>query len=101
MTPPKTIYLQVCGTCQDNECDKCDFNDLSEVTWCKDRINDNDVAYFSEEHVRQILRKVVDDANHLIDISTTLHKTKLDSEKYIPHVIDLLMKGGENGKETD
>jgi hypothetical protein len=52
MTPPNVIYLQVCGECHDNECDKCDFNKLSEVTWCKDRINDNDVAYFSEEHVR-------------------------------------------------
>ena len=52
MTPPKTIYLQVCGTCQDNECDKCDFDQLQEVSWCKDRINDNDVAYFSEEAVR-------------------------------------------------
>jgi hypothetical protein len=53
MTPPKKIYLQVCGTCQDNECDKCDFDQLQEVTWCKDRINDNDVAYFSEEAIRE------------------------------------------------
>lgn len=53
MTPPKTIFLQVCGTCQDNECDKCDFDQLQEVTWCKDRINDNDVAYFSEQAIRE------------------------------------------------
>lgn len=95
MNKPKVIYLQVCGECQDNDCEKCNFDDFAEITWCKDRINDNDVTYFSEEHIRQVLKQVVDDANHLIDISTTLHKTKLDSEKYIPHVIDLLMKGGE------
>ena len=53
MTPPKKIYLQVCGTCQDNECDKCDFNDLSEVTWCKDQIHKTDVAYFSEQAIRE------------------------------------------------
>ena len=57
MTPPKTIYLQVCGTCQDNECDKCDFDQLQEVTWCKDRIHDNDVAYFSEDAVRETLAR--------------------------------------------
>ena len=44
MTPPKKIYLQVCGT--------CDFDQLQEVTWCKDRINKSDVAYFSEEAIR-------------------------------------------------
>lgn len=52
MNKPKVIYLQVCGECQDNDCEKCNFDDLAEITWCKDRINDNDVAYFSEEHVR-------------------------------------------------
>lgn len=95
MNTPEVIYLQVCGECHDNDCEECNFDDLAEITWCKDRIYDNDVAYYSEEHIRQVLKQVVDDANHLIDISTTLHKTKLDSEKYIPHVIDLLMKGGE------
>lgn len=95
MKIPKLIYLQVCGECKDNECEKCNFDDLAEITWCKDRINDNDAVFFSEEHIRQILREVVEDANHLIDISTTLHKTKLDADKYIPHIIDLLMKGGE------
>ena len=51
MKAPELIYLQVCGECKDNDCEKCNFDDLAEVTWCKDRINDNDVAYFSEEHV--------------------------------------------------
>jgi hypothetical protein len=26
---------------------------MQEVSWCKDRINDNDVAYFSEESIRE------------------------------------------------
>lgn len=95
MNTPEVIYLQVCGECQDNDCENCNFDDLAEITWCKDRINDNDVVYFSEEHVREVLKQVIVDANHLIDFSTTIHKTKFDSEKYIPYVIDLLMKGGE------
>jgi len=35
---PKKIYLQV-------EDVPDDFNDLSEVTWCQDRINKNDIEY--------------------------------------------------------
>ena len=66
MTPPKTIYLQVCCTCQDNECDNCDFDQLSEVTWCKDRIHDNDVAYFSEEHIRAVANELYNNGEPLI-----------------------------------
>ena len=55
----------------------------------------NTTAYYSEEAVKEILLQVVNDANHLIDISTTVHKTKLDAEKYIPHVVELLRKGGK------
>lgn len=66
MTPPKKIYLQVCGTCQDKECDKCDFDQLQEVSWCKDRINDNDVAYFSEEHIRAIANELYNNGDAFI-----------------------------------
>lgn len=55
----------------------------------------NTTAYYSEEAVIEIIRQVVNDANHLIDISTTVHKIKLDAEKYIPHVVELLRKGGK------
>ena len=55
MNTPKVIYLQICGTCQDNDCDKCNFDNLSEVTWSEDKINDNNVAYFSEEHIREVV----------------------------------------------
>ena len=55
----------------------------------------NTTAYYSEEAVKEILLQVVNDANHLIDVSTTVHKTKLDAKKYIPHVVELLRKGGK------
>jgi hypothetical protein len=43
---PIKIYLQVCGDCQDNECDTCKFEDLEDnITWCKDKIFDKDVEY--------------------------------------------------------
>ena len=81
--------------------------------WCKDTVNptvhkagwkdciqeygyrlfDNEKP--KEMAVRQILKQVVNDANTLIDVSTTAHKTKIDADKYIPHIIGLLLKGDE------
>ena len=54
METPKVIYLQTCGDCDEFDksvCDSCDFDNLDEVTWCKDRINDTDAVYFSEQHL--------------------------------------------------
>ena len=67
---------------------------IGKTVWSEEPITDS-YPYFSEQAVKEVMKQVVNDVNRLIDISTTLHKTKLDSEKYIPHVIDLLMKGGE------
>lgn len=39
---PKKIFLQVHGDTID---DNIDFNELIGVTWCKDRINDDDLEY--------------------------------------------------------
>ena len=84
MTTPNIIYLgqnpttgEPCGEWQKTKCDP------------------SDVAYFSEERIRETLKQVVDDANRLIDASTTIHKIKIDANKYIPHVIELLLKGDE------
>ena len=44
MEAPKKIYLQVCGDCPINDCEDCKFEE-DNVTWCKDRIFDNDVEY--------------------------------------------------------
>ena len=91
MTPPKKIYLQVCGTCQDNECDKCDFDKLQEVTWCKDQIHKTDVPYFSEEAVREagfiILRQVSETLSSTYNIQI--------NSAHITEDIIRLLKGGE------
>lgn len=84
MNTPKLIYLN------ENL-----IKEEAEPFWLNTKYAESDIAYFSEKHVREILKQVVNDANHLVDISTTLHKTKLDADKYIPHVMELLLKGGE------
>lgn len=76
MTPPKTIYLQVCGDCNDHECDKCKFEDLEEITWCVEPINKKDVVYFSEQAIRDLLRKEYEQMNRIID---ALPKPQMDS----------------------
>lgn len=40
---PEKIYLQVHGDAWDEN--MTDFNELVGVTWCKDRINDDDLEY--------------------------------------------------------
>ena len=44
MKAPEKIYLQVCGDCPINDCEDCKF-ERDNVTWCKDRIYDNDIEY--------------------------------------------------------
>jgi len=47
---PEKIYLQVCGDCNDNECDNCKFEDLEDnITWCKDRIFKKDIEYIRKD----------------------------------------------------
>ena len=46
MKAPKKIYLQVCGDCNDDDCENCKFEDFEgNVTWCKDKIFDKDIEY--------------------------------------------------------
>ena len=85
MTTPNIIYLGQNPITGDPDYD-----------WQKTRCGSSDVAYFSEEHIRETLKQVVDDANRLIDASTTIHKIKIDANKYIPHVIELLVKGASD-----
>ena len=43
---PEKIYLQVCGDCNDNDCENCKFEDFEDnITWCKDRIFSKDIEY--------------------------------------------------------
>ena len=67
---------------------------IGKTVWCEEPITDS-YPYFSEQAIKEVMKQVVEDTNRLVDISTTIQKTKLDADKYIPHVIDLLMKGGE------
>jgi hypothetical protein len=67
---------------------------IGKTVWGEEPITDS-YPYFSEQAVKEVMKQVVNDANHLIDISTTVHKTKLDADLYIPHIIDLLLKGVE------
>lgn len=51
---PKTIYLQVGEDCDNKD----DFRELviqSDITWCQDKINKNDIRYVLDK--RQIRRK--------------------------------------------
>ena len=80
------IYLQVCHGCELSadelkdlkgqgldictECWKTHPFDSREVSWCKDRINDTDVAYFSEEAVRKLLRDEYASMNTLLRVAT-------------------------------
>lgn len=66
MEAPEKIYLQVCGDCQDDECDNCKFEDLEHSgTWCKDRIFEKDIEYsrtdaFIEKAARYLNHKLFD-----------------------------------------
>ena len=55
---PEKIYLQVCGDCNANDCENCKFEDLEDnVTWCKDKIFDNDIEYTRTD---AFIRKIED-----------------------------------------
>lgn len=69
METPKVIYLQTCGDCAGLDCATCNFDNLDEVTWCKDKINDSDAVYFSEEAVRGLLRDEYKQANNIIRLA--------------------------------
>ena len=62
MEAPEKIYLQVCGDCNDNDCENCKFDDFEDnITWCKDRIFPKDIEYtrtdaFIEKAVSYIQR---------------------------------------------
>lgn len=59
MEAPDKIYLQICGDCNDNDCENCKFEDLEDnVTWCKDKIFKKDIEYIRAD--RTMLGKVYD-----------------------------------------
>lgn len=44
---PKQIFLQVDPECENTE----DFNDLYEVSWCSERINNSDIKFLLSDVV--------------------------------------------------
>lgn len=60
MKAPMTIYLQVCGDCQDrSSCDSCDFKDLADnVTWCAEKIFKGDIAYIRKDLYDKLKREL-------------------------------------------
>lgn len=49
---PKKIYLQV-GDLTDDEIKNSDFNELSEVTWCKEKVSATDIEYVRSDSGEQ------------------------------------------------
>jgi hypothetical protein len=53
---PNKIYLQVGEINEDSE-----FNDLDEVTWCKEKALENDIKFIHEAHAIECFRKFIED----------------------------------------
>lgn len=83
MEAPKKIYLQVCGDCNANDCENCKFEDLEDnVTWCKDKIFDNDIGYTRTDAFIERADKFISSFFHPDD--TELKKGVLDEfHKYM------------------
>ena len=53
---PKIIYLQIGEDCPDD----ISFEDLSEVSWCADKINENDIEYYLNTEEDKLKIKLAD-----------------------------------------
>ena len=82
MKAPEKIYLQICGNCNDNDCENCKFEDLEDnVTWCKEKIFDKDIEYvrtdaFIEKAVEWIKEKWDDSYTMPIIIDSVIEDFK-------------------------
>ena len=97
MNTPEVIYLQTCGDCAGLDCATCNFDNL-EVTWCKDKINDSDAVYFSEESVKQCLKQLIDEMNKDYSFATTgkpFRYVRYDVLKTIDEFIGRLKESGK------
>jgi hypothetical protein len=70
---------------------------IGKTVWGEEPITDS-YPYFSEQAVKEVMKQVVEDASTLISYArqSAVFTTKLDADRYIPHIIDLLLKGGDN-----
>ena len=97
MKAPDIIYLQTCGDCCNHElcpkeCEECNFDDLAEVSWCKDKIFDTDRVYFSEEAVLDLLTTAY--FHSYLDTDMGWDECKAKAEKVARCMINRL-KGGK------
>lgn len=96
MRTPNVIYLQVCPECDDKRCEQCPvkFDELSEITWCVDEINDTDAVYFSEQAVRELLREKYEQVNNIIRFasrtSIVINNDLIEVEKGVESAIKRL-----------
>lgn len=59
---PEKIYLQVHGDAWDEN--MTDFNELVGVTWCKDRINDDDLEYVYQPKKQKTSKILKNETNY-------------------------------------
>lgn len=94
---PKTIYLQIGEDCSTDDGE--DFNTLYGVSWCSERINENDIEYvlkekseiISDAEVKESARDYWQNGNKLMAVKTvfpfchSLRKSKEYCEKNFNH----------------
>lgn len=84
---PKKIYLQV-GDTFDGDMTDYDFKQLSEVTWCDERIWKTDLEYISADSVRDLLGRW---KKHAAEF-----REQWPGENVAPNTIEVLIEAIEN-----
>lgn len=56
MKKPDKIYLEIGEDCDDYET----FSNLKGVTWCTERVNDNDPVYISEDVYQKLIDALIE-----------------------------------------
>jgi hypothetical protein len=81
---PEQIYLQI-----GEECDSEDFNELHEVTWSADRINDNDILYvrhLSSDSVLAEVRAILQEALECIEDAQFIYGSGYRDEAVVENI---------------
>lgn len=74
LNTPIKIYLQI--GCKDSDC-TIDFNELSAVTWSKDKINNDDIEYILYSYLNQY-REALEEIVRLNDEKLSKNGTMRD-----------------------
>lgn len=76
---PKRIYLQVGDECPHD----VDFNELSDVTWNKDRIHENDVPYIKEAELGKFRKQAITSYCANCDVGRNIRCKSRGNEKCV------------------